>query len=244
MATEGAFTWGGSLPVVKDIVNQTFKSIHVDPHVGFDVIFTSTLLLTFAFIAGKKFRQNKMLQPSGKLDISTFTELTIGGLYNFTKGFIGEHAKHFFFLTGSLTLFILLNNLIGLVPGFNPPTDQFNTTIVLGIIVFITTHVVGIKQHGFSYIKHFIGPIWWLAPLMFVIELISHLVRPLSLAIRLFGNMTGDHKVVGILFMLAPFGLILPVPMMGMGILVSCIQTLVFLILTLVYISGSLEHAH
>ena len=232
------FRWGAVVPKVEDV----FHAVHVDAHFGFDMLVVSALLLGFACFSGRKFRQSEMVKPSGVLSLSTFAELVVGGIYSFTKGFIGSSAKKLFFLTGSLTLFVLLNNLIGLVPGFNPPTDQFNTTLVLGLIVFVTTHILGINSHGVAYIKHFLGPIWWLAPFMLIIELISHIVRPLSLAIRLFGNMTGDHKVVGILFMLFP--IILPLPMMGMGIMVSGIQAFVFLILTLVYISGALEHAH
>ena len=214
----------------------------VDPHVGIDVLVVAIALSIIAYFGGKKYRRGEEVEPSGVLDFHSFLEVVIGGIFNFTKSFLHDKAGKFFFLFGSLTLFILFNNLIGVIPGFHPPTNQFNTTIVLGLFVFVTTHIVGLQVHGAAYIKHFTGPVWWLAWLIFPIELISHLVRPLSLALRLFGNMTGDHKVVGVFFLLMP--LFIPLPMIGMGIFVAFVQTFVFLLLSLVYISGALEHAH
>lgn len=238
MASSNDFTWGSQLPPV----NEALHSIHVDAHVGFDVLVTSFLLIVFAFIGGAKFRKGAVTEPTGKLDFSTFVELTVGGIYNYTKGLIGERAKGLFFLTGSLAFFILINNLIALVPGFNPPTDQFNVTIVLGLIVFVFTHIIGLQTHGIAYIKHFLGPVWWLAWLIFPIELISHIVRPLSLALRLFGNITGDHKVGLVFFGLVP--LLLPLPFLGLGLFVAFVQTFVFLLLTLVYFQMAMSHDH
>ena len=147
-----------------------------------------------------------------------------------------------FFLLGTFAFFILGNNLIGTIPGFNPPTDQFNVTLVLGLITFTTAHFIGIKVHGFGYIKKFMGPLWWLAPLMLPIELISHMVRPLSLAVRLFGNMTGDHKVVAAFFALVAVGI--PLPFMGLGIFIAFLQTFVFILLSAVYFQDALDHPH
>ena len=168
--------------------------------------------------------------------------MAISKVYFFSRSFLGKKTEGLFLLVGSLFFFILFNNLIGSIPGFNPPTDQINTTIVLGILVFITTHILGVTIHGFSYIKHFTGPVWWLAWLLLPIELISHFVRPLSLGLRLFGNMTGDHKVVGVFFGILP--LVLPIPFLGVGVFIAFLQAFVFLILTLVYLSGAMEHAH
>jgi F-type H+-transporting ATPase subunit a len=101
---------------------------------------------------------------------------------------------------------------------------------------------VGIKVHGGKYIKQFMGPVWWLVPLMIPIELISHLVRPLSLSIRLFGNIEGGHIVVAVLFLLAPF--LVPVPILFLKVFISLIQTLVFMLLSMMYIAGAMEEAH
>jgi len=216
--------------------------VGIDPHVGIDVLFVSGLLIILAYFGGRKFRKSKMVAPTGKLDFSTFFEIAVGGMFNFSKNFLGDKARGIFFLIGSFALFILFNNLLGIVPGFNPPTDQFNVTIVLGLTVFVAYHILGIREHGFSYIKQFLGPVWYLIPLMLPIELISHCVRPISLAIRLFGNMTGDHNVNLIFFGLVP--LIVPLPFLGLGIFVSGVQTLVFLLLTLVYMQMAVSHDH
>jgi F-type H+-transporting ATPase subunit a len=109
--------------------------------------------------------------------------------------------------------------------------------------VVVFTHVIGIKYHGAKYVKHFLGPVWWMAPLIFLIEIIGHLARILSLTFRLFGNMAGHELVLAILFMLA--GLFLaPLPIMALGIFVSFVQAFVFFLLTLIYFSGAMEHAH
>ena len=241
MASGSSFTWGSLI----DPVGKTMKHYGIDPHLGIDMLVASFVLVLIAFFAGIKYRKNKMVEPSQNLSFSRVVEIAVAKLYFFSKGFLGERAPKFFFLIASLFFFILFNNLIGSIPGFNPPTDQINTTIVLGIIVFLTTHIVGVGIHGFSdnpYIKHFTGPVWWLAWLLLPIELISHFVRPVSLGLRLFGNMTGDHKVVGVFFGILP--LLLPIPFLGVGLFVACLQAFVFLLLTLVYLSGAMEHAH
>jgi len=232
------FAWGS----LAQPVNHALESVGVDPHLGVNLLFTSAVLIVFAFVGGAKLRASTEIVPSGKLDFSSIVELLIGGLFNFTKASIGDRAKGLFWLTGSLAIFILTNNLVGLIPGFVPPTEEFNVTIVLGLIVFILTHVLGIQTHGFSYIKHFMGPAWWLAWLMFPIELISHMVRPVSLALRLFGNITGDHMVGAVFFGILP--LLLPLPFLGLGLFVSFVQAFVFLLLTLVYFQMALSHDH
>ncbi len=234
----GSFTWGSLITPVEHIMHE----YGVDPHLGIDMMVTSGLLIFLAIVGGRKFRSNQMAEPTGKLDFATFFEIVIGGLFNFTKNSLGSKAKGVFFLTGSFALFIFFNNAIGLIPGFNPPTDQFNTTIVLGLIVFIAYNIMGIKEHGPSYIKQFLGPAWYLAWLMLPIELISHIVRPISLALRLFGNITGDHKVGAVFFGLVP--LIVPLPFLGLGLFVAGMQTFVFLLLTLVYMQMAVSHDH
>jgi F-type H+-transporting ATPase subunit a len=177
--------------------------------------------------------------PSG---MQNFMEVVVGGIENMIVETMGEHGRPYFPLIATLAIFVLVSNLIGLIPGFFPPTANINTTAACAIIVFLSTHVVGIKHHGFGYIKHFLGPIAWLAPIMFFIEVIGHISRPVSLTLRLFGNMNGHELVLMIFFGLAPF--LVPLPMMLMGVLVSFIQAFVFMLLAMIYIQGSLEHAH
>jgi F-type H+-transporting ATPase subunit a len=138
---------------------------------------------------------------------------------------------------------------LGLIPGFSPATDNFNTTLALGIFVFLYYNYQGIKEQGlWGHIKHFMGPVWYLAILIFPIELISHAVRPLSLGLRLQGNMKGDHLVLSIFSGLVPY--LVPIPFYVIGLFVCFMQAFVFTLLTMVYISLSTathdhgEHAH
>ncbi|HEX9080529.1 MAG TPA: F0F1 ATP synthase subunit A [Desulfuromonadaceae bacterium] len=193
------------------------------------------LLLVLSVLATKSLKSI----PGG---MQNFMEVVIGGIENMIVETMGEHGRPFFPLIATLALFILVSNLIGLVPGFFPPTANINTTAACAVIVFFSTHVVGIKHHGIHYLKHFMGPILWLAPIMFFIEVIGHLSRPVSLTLRLFGNMNGHELVLMIFFGLAPF--LVPLPMMLMGVLVSFIQAFVFMLLAMIYIQGSLEEAH
>src|SRR6185369_10328033 len=197
--------------------------------------FVIILLLVLSVLATKAVKTI----PGG---LQNFMEVVIGGIENMIVETMGEHGRSFFPLIATLAIFVLVSNLIGLVPGFFPPTANINTTAACAIIVFITTHVVGIKHHGLHYLKHFCGPIVWLAPIMFFIEVIGHLSRPVSLTLRLFGNMNGHELVLMIFFALAPF--LVPLPMMLMGVLVSFIQAFVFMLLAMIYIQGSLEEAH
>jgi len=170
-------------------------------------------------------------------------ELIVGGLEDFMVDVTGPEGRAFFPFIATLFLYILICNLIGLVPGFFSPTADLNTTLSMALCTFILTHVIGIKFHGMKYIKHFLGPVWALAPLMLIIELIGHFARVMSLSIRLFGNIFGKEKVLGILFGLA--GLYLaPLPILFLGILVSLIQAVVFMLLSIVYFAGAMEEAH
>ena len=173
----------------------------------------------------------------------TFLELVVGGLEDFMVDITGPEGRAFFPFIATLFIYILTCNLLGLVPGFFSPTANLNTTLSMAICTFILTHIIGIKFHGAKYIKHFLGPVWALAPLMFIIELIGHFARVMSLSIRLFGNIFGKEKVLGILFALAGFALA-PLPILFLGLLVSFIQALVFTLLSVVYFAGAMEEAH
>jgi len=193
------------------------------------------LLLLLSVLATKGLKA----VPGG---LQNFMEVIVGGIENMVVETMGEHGRPFFPLIATLALFILVSNLMGLIPGFYPPTANINTTAACAVIVFVATHVVGVKEHGIKYIKHFMGPIIWLAPMMFFIEVIGHVSRVISLTLRLFGNMNGHELVLMIFFGLAPF--LVPLPMMLMGVLVSFIQAFVFMLLAMIYISGSMEEAH
>jgi F-type H+-transporting ATPase subunit a len=170
-------------------------------------------------------------------------EILISGIEEFMVDLTGEEGRWLFPITATVFIYIVVCNLIGLIPGFLPPTASVNTTLSCALPVVIFTHVIGVKYHGVKYIKHFMGPVWWLAPLIFLIEIIGHVARILSLSIRLFGNMMGHELVLGILFFLA--GLFLaPLPIMALGIFVAVVQAFVFFLLSIMYFTGAMEHAH
>jgi F-type H+-transporting ATPase subunit a len=163
-------------------------------------------------------------------------------IYNLARNIMGEEeAKKFYTVIMLLFTYVFANNLIGLLPGFLPPTDNFNTTLALGVFVFLYYNYQGIRAQGLvGHIKHFMGPVWYLAILIFPIELISHTVRPLSLGLRLKGNMEGDHLVLSIFSGLVPY--IVPIPFYVIGLFVCFMQAFVFTLLTMVYISLATAH--
>jgi len=205
------------------------------PHVIYSW-FVMLLLICFAVLATKK-----ISMIPGKAQ--NLFEVIISGMEEFMVDVTGEEGRWFFPLIATVFIYIATCNLIGLVPGFFPPTASINTTLSCALTVVIFTHYIGVKYHGAKYIKHFLGPIWWLIPIVLPIEVIGHLARIMSLSFRLFGNITGHELVLMILFGLA--GLFFaPLPIMGMGIFVAFVQAFVFFLLSTMYFSGAMEHAH
>jgi F-type H+-transporting ATPase subunit a len=193
----------------------------------------------------KKGGDTAILPPQG-FGLRALIELFADGALGLMEGVMGhKNARRFFPFICTLAFFIFFNNLLGLIPGFAPPTSHLQTNLALAACVFLVTHVWGVKDHGLGYFKHFLGPIiaWYALPLMIlmlIVETISHFARPVSLTLRLLGNMVADHMVVGALTVMVP--ILIPVPFLLLGVLVSLIQTLVFCMLTMVYISMALGH--
>jgi F-type H+-transporting ATPase subunit a len=209
-------------------------NLHVGEHVTY-TWFVMAVLILVAFLASRSIT----MVPSG---VQNLMEAVVTGIDGLIEETMGKEGRAYFPLIATFALFILVCNLIGLVPGFYPPTANLNTNAALALTVFVLTHVVGFRKHGIAYLKHFMGPIIWLAPLMFVIEIIGHIARPLSLTLRLFGNMYGHEIVLMIFLALVP--LFLPIPMMLMGVLIAFIQTFVFTLLAMIYVAGALEESH
>ncbi len=207
------------------------------------------IVLALALAARKRLADpDRAIVPEAKLTPFTFFEMLVGTVFGIMEGIMGrEKARETFPVIGSLATFILISNLMGLIPGFLPPTSNLSFNAAMALTVFALTHYYGIKHHGLSYLGHFVGPIrkWYALPLMLLmlpIEIISHLVRPLSLSLRLMGNMFGDHTVLGIFL---GFGiLLLPLPLQALGLLVAVVQTLVFCLLSIVYFAIALEEEH
>jgi len=197
--------------------------------------FVMAMLALFSFLATRRMS----MIPGG---VQNVMEVILGGFDDLVTETMGPEGRKFFPLIATLGLYILASNLLGLFPGFESPTANLNTTVSVAIVVFVSTHVIGIRLHGVKYIKHFLGPIWWLTPLMVVIEIVSHLARPLSLSVRLFGNIMGEDKVLAVVVLLVPF--LIPLPVFVLMIFTSFIQTVVFMLLAMMYIAGAVEEAH
>lgn len=167
-------------------------------------------------------------------------ELTVETLNKFLTDVIGHNGPKYLPIVGTFAVLILISNLIGLVPGFMPPTGNIIVTLSLGLCSFAAYNVVGLVTQGPGYFKHFAGPVWWLAFLFIPIEIVSHLARPMSLGIRLFGNIFGDHQVGGVFLSLVPP--VVPIPFLLLGTFVAFVQTLVFALLSMIYIAQAVEH--
>ena len=174
--------------------------------------------------------------------LQNFLEVVIGGLKSLLVDTMGEKGMMFFPLIATIALFIFTCNMAGIIPGFYSPTANLNTNLALALTVFLLTHIVGVKFHGIKYLKQFMGPVWWMAPLMIPVELIGHLARPLSLTMRLFGNIFGEDLVLIVLLALVPF--LLPMPMIVLMMFTSILQAFVFTLLAMMYISGAMEEHH
>lgn len=198
------------------------------------------LVMVILIVSGFIFARNVQMVPKKG---QNFLEIIIEKLEDFMVGITGPEGRLFFPYIATIFLFILVSNLIGLIPGFFSPTADINTTLALAVCTFVLTHAIGIKYHGVKYVKHFLGPVLWLAPLMIILELIGHFARVMSLSVRLFGNIFGKETVLSFLFMLAGFYLA-PLPILFLGLLVSFLQALVFALLSIIYFSGAMEEAH
>jgi F-type H+-transporting ATPase subunit a len=212
------------------------------------------LLLAGLLIQRRLRNPEDHILPEGKVTFYGFIETIVGATYKMSADLMGRKpARYFLPLIGTCALVIFFSNALGLIPGFLPPTNNLNTTFAMAIVIFFATHVYGVKEHGVvKYFGHFFGPPvpWWIAwfirPLVFLIELISHFVRPVTLAVRLMANMTADHLVLGIFVgLFAALGLVLlPVPVVFyvMGCLVVTVQTLVFCLLSVIYIALAIQN--
>ena len=224
------FTWASLIPGLA----------HLPAHVS-NGIMVSVILLIVVFVGYMQLRKSEdQIIPDERVTVRSFLEVVVDGLSGLVESTMGPRGGEFLLIIGTLALFILFNNLSGLVPGFLPATDNVNTTFACSLTVFVMTHVYGVREHGIKYLKHFVGPFWWLAPIMIPIEIIGHLSRPLSLGLRLFGNITGDHLVTAIFFSLVP--ILVPLPVMLLGVFVAFVQTFVFMLLSMAYFSGAIAH--
>ena len=214
----------------------------LEPHTSTALLVTLGLLL-FAVRARQQLASTRdVVVPDQGFSARNIAEVITEFITNLSESVIGHDGPKYVPLFGSLFVFILASNLVGLIPGFTPPTDNFNVTLALGVVAFVAYNYYGFRAHGVAYLKQFVGPLLLLAPLMIVVELFSHLFRPASLAIRLYGNMFADHLLLGIFTDLTK--LVIPVVFYVLGTFVSLVQALVFTLLTMVYVGLAISHDH
>ena len=215
------------------------------------VVFAGIVLIVVTLLALKarkayQTREGELI-PEDHLTTRNFFEVIFDALFGLMEGMMGKkHARQFFPLIGSLGIYIFVSNMMGLVPGLYAPTSNLNTNLAAGLFVFIYYNYVGFRENGMEYAKHFLGPVAWLAWFILPIELVGHIFRPLSLSIRLAGNLTGDHQVLGAFGMLGEMlmkvPLLLPIPFLFLGLLVAVVQTAVFCMLSSIYIALAVHH--
>lgn len=231
-----------------------------------DHVFYTWVVMGILVILSAAAGRNLQLVPRG---VQNFMEVVLEQFITLLDDVIGHEGRRFLPLIATLGLFILVSNLLGLVPGMVAPTGTLNTTVACALIVFCYYHYVGIRKQGFvNYLKHFAGPVPALAPLMFPIEVVSHFARALSLSLRLFGNMAAGHILLGIIFLLTGFegllgwaltgslrGLLMGLPgaavliafttgfLLPLKILVAFLQAFIFCMLSMLYLAGAVEEA-
>ncbi len=248
-ASKAAFAAGGAQII--SYYGIILSSLGLDEHAieawapVCGAILTTILLL----VLGLKYRNSVMSKgddvvPEGTVSVAGLVEMVLEFIHNLGKGVIGsEKVRSFLPTLFALFLFILISNLTGLVPGFKPATESINTNLVLGLFSFVVFNIAGIKEHGVAgYLKTFSGPILLMMPFIFAIEIVGAFARPISLALRLYGNIFGDHLVLSVFTGLTY--LVLPAFLLFFGLLVACIQSFVFTLLSSIYISLAISHDH
>ncbi len=249
----GLHTWS-VITYINHALQNAF-GIHTDMSHIIMFTFVVLFLAVSGGMIGAKYRkklETGNIDPSSKFSFTNVIETIVAMVLSLLDEIVGHGSKKYLTLMGSLALVIFFSNAGGLIPGSGMPTTNINTTLALALVVFIMYNWYGMQAHGvLKYLEHFMGPIegglkFVMAPIMIPIELISHLARPMSLSLRLFGNMFGDHTILAV-FMVGmgiawPF--IYPMPFLFLGLLVSIVQTLVFIMLTMVYISLATASDH
>jgi F-type H+-transporting ATPase subunit a len=198
-----------------------------------------TVLLLFAVFFPLAARRYSKERPGG---VRTFLEMVVSGLRGLLADIIGGGAeKRYIFVIGAFAVFIFVSNLFGLFFFLQPPTGALSTTVALALLSFVYFNFHGIREHGLlGYLRHFMGPVLWMAPLFFLIEMISNFARILSLSLRLFMNIYGEHTATGIFAGLAP--IVVPWPLMILGLFTAVLQAFIFITLSSVYINLLTAH--
>lgn len=228
-------------------LGRSFIGHHQLDYRGVEPIFMSLLvIIVFVLLAlevRSQYRKvDEAVVPESKLTLRTFFEVFFGFFYTMARDVMGpENAKRYFPLIGGSAAFIFFSNASALIPGFNPPTSSLNVTVGCALLIFLAFNYFGLKENGWAYVAHLAGPKWYLAPLIFPIELISTCVRPVTLSVRLMVNIAADHLIASIFLGLV--ALFVPIPLMFIAVIVIVVQTMVFCLLSCIYIGLATEKA-
>lgn len=217
--------------------------------VGIPVVIQAALLATIILVLTGLLLKRQLaiaadegVVPDDGVSLRNVLELLVDAMAGLARQNMGDEWRRWFPLVGTIFFFILVSNLLGLFPGLGGATSYVETTTGWAIITVVVAEFVGMRKHGFGYIKHFLGPVWWLAPVFFVLEIPLHLARVLTLSVRLLANMFADHTIVAVWLGLVP--IVIPAIFMGLGLVVAILQAFVFSLLTMIYIGLALDEAH
>lgn len=232
-ALDGPFTFA-ALVVQRLGLPQSWADRYIDLSMS---VLVAALLTISSFFVWRRIRKAEgRLLPDERITLTNLIELTIGALNKLASDVMGsKRARVHMPLIVPLFIYLIASNLIGVLPGLSPPTENINTNLACALVVFLYYNVWGIRKQGVRrYFRHMAGPMIWLAPLLFAIEIVSHIVRPISLSVRLLGNIAGDHMVLEIFSDMVP--LFLPIVFMALAIFISILQAFVFTLLAIIYI--------
>ena len=223
------YYWGNFAPGVKLSVLERYDHL---------VISVLAALVTMVLVLAVRLRLARIPGP-----LQQTMEYLVSFVREMVSDNVAHHSERYVPLIGTMGVFILLNNLFGLIPGLGSGTSNWNVTLGCALVVFVYYNFHGMREHGVgAYLGHFAGPVWFLWILMWPLEVLGLFSRILSHSLRLFGNIAGEHVVSGIFFSLVP--LVVPVPLMIMGLFFGLIQTFVFIMLATIYVSGAVAHEH
>jgi F-type H+-transporting ATPase subunit a len=225
-------------PIARALGFSVAEGHHAVPDHIVMILLITLGLVSFSLWARRRF------SVENPTKVQHVLEVVLDAIQGLMKEVIGKETRKFLPLIGTLAIYILLGNIIGLIPGFLSPTSNLNVTASCAICVFVYYNYQGIRKHGLvKYLKHFAGPVWWLSWLLFPVEIVSHMARPFSLSMRLFGNIFAEELIVSSLNKYI-FPFLASVPVMFLALFASTIQAFIFILLTMVYISGAVEEAH
>lgn len=226
------FTWLGLIPALHE--HHEYLPLS-------GAVLVMLIIFITSIIAVRRTYDSRTLAPEEKISFFTLYDIGFKKLWDMMRDG-NPHGERYMPILATSFIFIFVSNLLGVIPGFLPPTSDLHTNAACAIVVFLATHYFGIKEHGFGYIKQFMGPVLGLVILMLPIELVSHIARPLSLTLRLYGNINGDHIVVQQFGDLVP--LVVPVIFMALGVWVAFLQAFIFTMISLVYFNLATSHDH